>query len=164
MSRVGIFLTFVALISISCMDYKIFAVDMNQHTMNQSMMQMMERGNFAMGFNQSKIAHQFIGTPHGGKIIISALNGSDTKTINQIKNHILEIQKEFSQGNFSKPFFIHAQEIAGTKVMSYKKDLIKYDISEIKNSSILMLTTNDTQLIDAIHQFMKFQASQHHGH
>ncbi|MGB8574869.1 MAG: hypothetical protein WCD19_10495, partial [Nitrososphaeraceae archaeon] len=99
-----------------------------------------------------------------GEIIITALNASDVETINQIKIHILEIQKEFSEGDFVRPFFIHAQEVPGTKVMSEKKDLIKYDKLEMKNGSKLVLTTNDTQLVDAIRQFMEFQAGQHQGH
>jgi hypothetical protein len=54
--------------------------------------------------------------------------------------------------------------VPGTKVMSDKKDLIKYDKLEMKNGSKLVLTTNDTQLVDAIRQFMEFQAGQHQGH
>ena len=129
-----------------------------------TMKMMMERGDIAMGFNQSAIAHQFLATPDGGKIIITALNASDIQTINQIKNHILDIQIEFSEGNFTKPFFIHAQDVPGTKVMSEKKDLIKYSISEMNNGSSLLLTTNDKELIDAIDQFMEFQAREHSGH
>jgi hypothetical protein len=132
--------------------------------MNKTMMKMLERGNVAMGFNQNKITHQFIATPFGGEIIIAALNASDRETIDQIKNHVLEIQKEFSQGNFTRPFFIHAQEVPGTKVMFEKKDLIKYDKLEMNDGSKLILTTKDRQLIDGINQFMEFQASQHRGH
>jgi hypothetical protein len=129
-----------------------------------TMKMLMERGDIAMGFNQSAIAHQFLATPDGGKIIITALNASDRQTINQIKNHILDIQIEFSEGNFTKPLFIHAQDVPGTKVMSEKKDLIKYSISEMNNGSSLLLTTNDKELIDAIDQFMEFQAREHSGH
>ena len=128
------------------------------------MTMMMERGDIAMGFNQNKIVHKFLATPEGGKIIITALNASDTQTINQIKNHVLDIQKEFSKGNFTKPFFIHAQEVAGTMVMSEKKDLIKYSILQMNIGSALLLTTNDKELIDAIRQFMEFQAREHYGH
>jgi hypothetical protein len=136
----------------------------NQSTTNMTMMKMMERGDIAMGFNQSKIRHQFMGTAVGGKIIITALNSSDRQTINEIKNHVLDIQKEFSEGNFTKPFFIHAQEVSGTDVMSEKKDLIKYNILEMNNGSSLLLTTNDKELIDAIGQFMEYQAREHYGH
>ena len=137
---------------------------LNRSEMNATMMKMMERGNVAMGFNQNKITHQFIPTPFGGEIIMTAVNASDRETINQIKNHVLEIQKEFSQGNFTRPFFIHAQEVPGTEVMYEKKDLIKYDKLEINAGSKLILTTKDRQLIDGINQFMEFQASQHRGH
>ena len=53
---------------------------------------MLERGDVAMGFNQSKISHQFKSTLTGGEILITALNNSDTETIKQIKKHISIIQ------------------------------------------------------------------------
>ena len=135
-------------------------------TNNQSAasISMLERGAIAMGFNQSKILHQFKSTPTGGEILITALNNSDIETIKQIKNHISIIQKEFSAGNFTKPFYIHAQDVPGTKIMSEKKDLIKYSINEIDNGATLTLETKDKELIDAIHQFMAFQGTEHQGH
>jgi hypothetical protein len=138
--------------------------DANQSFTVMTMMNMSGRGDIAMGFNQNNIVHRFLGTPVGGEIIITAINGSDRQTINQIKNHITEIQKEFSEGNFTKPFFIHAQEVPGTKVMTQKKELIKYEVLEMSNGSSLLLTTNDKDLIGAINQFMEFQAREHYGH
>ena len=90
--------------------------------------------------------------------------GSDRQTINQINTHITEIQKEFSEGNFTKPFFIHAQEVPGTRIMSQEKELIKYGASRMNNGSNLLLATNDKELIDPINEFMKFQSREHHGH
>jgi DNA replication protein DnaD len=129
-----------------------------------TMMEMIERGDIAMGFNQNKITHHFVTTPDGGKIIITSLNSTDRQTINQIKNHILDIQTEFSEGNFTKPFFIHAQEVPRAEIMSEKKDLIKYSIQETNNGSSLLLSTNNKELVDAIKQFMQFQTRQHYGH
>jgi hypothetical protein len=134
-----------------------------QSPTDMTMMKMMERGDIAMGFNQNKITHHFVATPDGGKIIITALNGSDKQTIDEIRNHTLDIQKDFSEGNFTKPFFIHAQQVPGTKVMSEKKDLIKYNIRNLNDGSSLQLTTNDKELIAAIKQFMEFQAREHYG-
>jgi hypothetical protein len=76
----------------------------------------------------------------------------------------LDIQKEFSKGNFTKPFFIHAEQVPGTKAMTDKKDLIKYSTENIRNGSILVLDTRDDEVINAIHQFMDYQGSQHQGH
>lgn len=138
--------------------------NVNQSSMDMTMMtKMMERGNIAMGFNQNKIAHHFAVIPNGGSITITSLNSNDTQTINQIRTHIMNIQKDFSEGNFTKPLFIHAQEVPGTDVMTKKKDLIKYNILELRNGSNLVLTTNDEELMDAISQFMKYQATAHVG-
>jgi TusA-related sulfurtransferase len=34
----------------------------------------------------------------------------------------------------------------------------------MSNGSALLITTNDQQLIEAIHQFIAFQTGQHQGH
>jgi hypothetical protein len=134
----------------------------NMTSNNQSAM--LARGNIAMGFDQTKIMHHFMATPTGGQIMVIALNSKDNVTISQIKAHIADIQQEFSQGNFTKPFFIHAQEVPGTKVMTEKKDLIKYSVQYLNNGAILILTTDDPDLRQAIQQFMEFQGTAHHGH
>ncbi|MGA6991250.1 MAG: hypothetical protein WBX81_12580 [Nitrososphaeraceae archaeon] len=67
-------------------------------------------------------------------------------------------------GQFSKPFFIHAGEVPGTKVMTEKKGLINYSTQDLRNGSILILDTIDDEVINAIHQFMNYQGNQHHGH
>lgn len=69
---------------------------------------MLARGDIAMGFDQNKIMHHFMATPTGGQIMIVALDSNDSETISQIETHVADIQQEFSQGNFTKPFFIHA--------------------------------------------------------
>jgi len=125
---------------------------------------MMERGDMAMGFDQTKIMHFFDETPTGGEIGIIALDKSDTKTISEIRSHAENIQYEFSQGNFSKPFFIHAQLVPGTEIMNENKDLIQYSTQQIEGGAILVLTTNDSETLDAIAQFLEFQSSQHMGH
>ena len=125
---------------------------------------MMERGNVEMGFNQTMIHHHFMSTTTGGEIMIMSTNPTDIKTINEIRSHVKEIQYEFSQGNFTKPFYIHAQIVPGTDIMTMKKSLIHYSIKDIDVGSILILTTNDTQLLSAIQQFMNFQSSQHMDH
>ena len=118
---------------------------------------MLERGNVAMGFNQTKIHHHFMSTTTGGEIMIMSENMSDVQTINEIKSHVKDIQYEFSQGNFTKPFYIHAQIVPGTDIMTAKMNLIHYSIKDIDGGSILILTTNDTELLNAIQQFMNFQ-------
>lgn len=125
---------------------------------------MLQRGNIAMGFDQDKITHKFVPTVNGGEIIIMPINASDTNTLIQIREHIVDIQSDFSNGNFTKPFFIHAEQVPGTKIMNEKKDLIEYDIKDINNGSILLMNTKDNEVINAIREFMNFQGSEHMMH
>jgi hypothetical protein len=137
---------------------------MSHMNMNMNQPEMLKRGDIAMEFNQSKISHQFRVTRDGGQIKISALDSNDNQTISQIKEHVKNIQKEFSEGNFNRSSFIHATAVPGTDVMTDKKDLIDYGIVEMNNGSSLILKTNDTEVIDAISKFMEFQALEHKGH
>ena len=133
---------------------------MNSHDMTQ----MMQRGNLAMGFDQSKISHEFSTTKDGGQIKITALNENDNNTINQIKSHTRDIQNDFTEGNFTKPFFIHAESVPGTDTMTQNKGQIQYKIQDLKNGSILLLITSNSSLVSSINQFMTYQSTEHTGH
>jgi hypothetical protein len=139
---------------------------MDHMTMNLNMNQteMLKRGDIAMEFNQSKISHQFVVAHDGGQIKISALDSNDNQTISQIKDHVENIQEEFSAGDFNRSSFIHATNVPGADVMTDKKDLIDYGIVEMNNGSSLILKTNDTEVVDAIGKFMEFQSIEHRGH
>ena len=137
---------------------------LSQSVNSHNMTQMMQRGNLAMGFDQTKIAHEFSPTEDGGQIKIIALDENDNQTISQIKSHTRDIQKDFADGNFTKPFFIHAESVPGTDAMTQNKDQIQYKIQDLKNGSILLLITNNTSLINSINEFMAYQSTEHKGH
>ena len=117
-----------------------------------------------MGFDQTKISHEFSSTKDGGQIKITALDEKDNKTNNQIKSHTRDIQNDFAEGNFTKPFFIHAQSVPGTDTMTQNKDHIQYKIQDLKNGSILLLITNNSSIVSSINQFMTYQSTEHTGH
>ena len=137
--------------------------DLSQPMNSHNMTQMIQRGNLAMGFDQTKITHKFSSTKDGGQIKITALDEKDNKTINQIRNHTRDIQNDFAEGNFAKPFFIHAQSVPGTDAMTQNKDQIQYKIQNLKNGSILLLITNNSSLVSSINQFMTYQSIEHTG-
>ena len=56
------------------------------------------------------------------------------------------------------------KKLEGARGPQDKKDFIKYSINEIGNGSTLILGTKDKELINAIHQFMEFQRTEHKGH
>lgn len=133
---------------------------MNSHNMTS----MMQRGAIAMGFDQNKIIHGFSSTKDGGQIKIMSLDENDNQTINQIRNHIRDIQHDFTEGNFTKPFFIHQQLVPGIDAMTQNKDQIQYQVQDLKNGSILLLNTNNSSLVNSINQFMTYQSTEHNVH
>ena len=142
-------------------DTNIITAHQPTSTLNNQTEAMIQRGNVAMGFEQEKITHKFIPTETSGEIMIMPKNASDSNTLNLIKKHIIDIQKDFSIGNFTKPFFIHAEQVPGTNTMNEKKDLIEYNIRQISNGAILSMLTNDKEVINAIRDFMEYQGSEH---
>ena len=159
-----LYFTFIMLQSASTDLVITYAQESSQPMNSHNMTQMMQRGNLAMGFDQSKIAHEFSSTKDGGQIKITALDEKDTNTINQIKSHTRDIQNDFTEGNFTKPFFIHSESVPGTDAMTQNKDQIQYKIQDLKNGSTLLLITNNSSLVSSINQFMTYQSTEHIGH
>jgi hypothetical protein len=102
------FTLFIIIWTGNCIIYKngeiatvILGVNQSLFSSPSATMSMMERGDIAMGFNQNKIAHDLTS---GGEIMITPLDPNDTETTKQIKNHVLDIQTDFSKGKFTKPF------------------------------------------------------------
>ncbi|MDN5847583.1 MAG: hypothetical protein L0H53_15065 [Candidatus Nitrosocosmicus sp.] len=109
-------------------------------------------------------SHEFIATKNGGQIKITALEDKDRQTINQIQSRTRDIKKDFAAGDFTKPFYIHAQTVPGTDAMSQNKELIQHQIQDLENGSILILHTNDKLLANSINQFMSYQSTEHRVH
>jgi hypothetical protein len=61
---------------------------------------------FAIGLDHTKIFYQFIPTPDGGIIRMSAVDDNDNKTTAQIKRHIWKIQKMPAECNYQNVPFI----------------------------------------------------------
>src|SRR5215831_3644852 len=77
-----------------------------------------ERGDHAMGFNHLKTTHHFILLKTGGSIEVSANDGKDTASRDQIRQHLSHIAKLFAEGNFDTPMFIHATAPPGVETMN----------------------------------------------
>ena len=63
--------------------------------------------------------------------------------------HKIKLEKVLSISNptfqivISKPFFIHAEHLPGTKTMDEKKDLFEYAIRHLNNDSELSMIIKD---------------------
>ncbi|MFN7947648.1 MAG: hypothetical protein U0Z53_20025 [Blastocatellia bacterium] len=120
-----------------------------------------KRGDEAMGFSQQKTTHHFRLKTDGGAIEVAANDSNDSASRDQIRQHLKHIARAFAEGDFSAPLFIHAQAPPGVPVMKRLKTAIKYQYEETEQGGRVRLLTSNAEALEAIHQFLRFQISDH---
>lgn len=120
-----------------------------------------ERGKDVMGVDQYTSQHVFEDLPDGGRIVLERDDASDTTAIAQIRTHMREILADFTAGDFSKPFGVHAQQVPGTDVMTARRDMLRYEVSDRPRGAELRITTNDAAAFAAVRSFLAFQRMDH---
>jgi len=115
-----------------------------------------------MGFDQERTAHHFLLFKDGGAIDVSVKNAGDTKNREAIRSHLPHIAMMFGNGNFDAPMLVHdSANVPGTKVMTARKDAIRYQYAETPNGGRVTIVTSDPQALDAVHAFLKYQIAEH---
>lgn len=120
-----------------------------------------EQGDKAMGFSHKKTKHKFILLKDGGVIQVNVNDVNDTESLNQVRKHLIEIPKMFSEGNFEHPMATHGKEPTGVPMMKKLKDEIEYKFEEIENGGRVLISTKNNEALDAVHKFLKFQIEDH---
>ncbi len=118
------------------------------------------RGHAAMGVDQYTSTHRFQPLPDGGRIELQR-DAIDRVGRSRILEHMGEIAEAFGIGDFTVPGFVHTREVPGTTVMAARKSQIKYVVESLPRGAALRLTTSDSSAIEAIHEFLAFQAHDH---
>ena len=129
--------------------------DMHDHDVKQ-------HGAEAMGFDQDKTTHHFVLTKAGGYVQATANSAKDAKSIAQIRTHLQEQQKKFAAGDFGAPEHTHGRVPPGVPTMQKLKAQMRYDYQEIDRGARLHLSSANLQAVSAIHDFLRFQISDHH--
>jgi len=120
------------------------------------------RGTAVMGFDQKATAHHFFLFTDGGAIEVNVKNASDTKNRDAIRSHLPHVATMFGDGNFDAPMLVHdSTKVPGTKVMAARKAAIRYDYVETETGGRVNIVTTDPEALKAVHEFMRFQISDH---
>lgn len=133
--------------------------DMSQHT--QHMQEMNARGERAMGFSQTATTHHFILLPEGGYVQVTTNKNADSKSVEQVRAHLLEIKKKFAAGDFAAPELTHGKIPPGVPEMKRFKSDIAYNVNFIRGGGRLTIASKNPDAIAAIHSFLKFQIEDH---
>lgn len=119
------------------------------------------RGDHAMGFSHETTTHHFHLAKSGGVIDVSANDPKDSATRDQVRMHLAHIVKLFSAGDFDVPMFNHATNPPGTPVMAKLRGEIRYRYLETDRGAQIQITTANSEALEAIHAFLRFQISDH---
>lgn len=120
-----------------------------------------ERGDRVMGFSHDKTTHHFRLYDSGGAIEVQANDSEDTASRDQIRAHLSHIAQMFAAGDFNPPMLIHDRVPPGVPKMKRLKDAISYQYSELERGGVVRITTENLEARKAIHQFLRFQISDH---
>ena len=120
-----------------------------------------QRGAEAMGFDQDATEHHFRLAVDGGAIVVTTRNAADAATTMQVRTHLRGIADAFAQGDFAKPFATHGEVPPGVKAMTERRSSIRYRYEERPAGGAVLLVTDDPQALAAIHEFLRYQITEH---
>jgi hypothetical protein len=123
--------------------------------------QLKQRGAAAMGFDQDATAHHFLLSATGGAIQVAGNDAADAATVAAIRGHLKEIAAAFARGEFDKPFATHGEMPPGVAVMQANKQLISYRYEDRPGGGAVVLSTTSADALKAIHDFMRYQITEH---
>ena len=152
MTKTLIFGAFVAVLSVGAV---LASQAPDHHT------QMNARGQKAMGFDQSATTHHFYLYEDGGAIQVTVKDASDKENLTAIRSHLPHISTMFAAGDFSAPLFVHDRTVPGTDAMARLRETISYAYSDMPQGGRVRITTRDAQAVASIHEFLRYQITDH---
>jgi len=135
--------------------------DQHHQGQDQHHQGVVKRGDEVMGFSHEKTTHHFRLYADGGAIEAEAKDAPDIASRDQIRSHFGHIVTMFAAGDFSAPMLIHEQNPPGSEAMKRLRKAIEYKLESTENGARIRITTKDPDALRAVHEFLRFQISDH---
>ncbi|MCB9108517.1 MAG: aspartate carbamoyltransferase [Anaerolineales bacterium] len=121
------------------------------------------RGAEVMPFDLERTTHIFEKMDNGGLQQVISDDG-DVAQIELIRAHLAEEAQRFSQGDFHDPQMIHGENMAGLHQLMTGYQHINLEYSDIENGGQILYTTDDAEMVTALHRWFDAQLSDHGPH
>ncbi|MGZ7031607.1 MAG: hypothetical protein ACXVIJ_06490 [Thermoanaerobaculia bacterium] len=135
--------------------------DCPMHAQHVHAMEVDQHGDEAMGFSHTLTRHSFRLRKDGGSIEVTANSADDAKSVAAIREHLRSIAKSFAEGDFAKPMATHGRLPDGADVMRERKAAIRYQYDDVPAGGRVKISSDDSQALEAVHQFLKYQIEEH---
>lgn len=123
-----------------------------------------EAGAEVMPFSLDETTHIFTDADSGGRQDVVADDPTDGIAIGAIRDHLAEEAARFQVGDFSDPEAIHGSAMPGLAALKNGFDRIDVELLETATGAAIIYTTQDADLVSAIHLWFEAQTSDHGSH
>jgi hypothetical protein len=124
-----------------------------------------KRGARVMPFSLEETTHIFTKKEKGGVQLVIVKNKADSGQIRLIREHLSKISKEFRRGDFSGPAEIHGEDMPGlAKLKAAKPGEIRIAYRELQGGAEIEYSSENPNLIEALHAWFDAQLSDHARH
>ncbi len=123
-----------------------------------------EAGAEVMPFPLDETTHIFTDTQTGGRQDVVADDPTHQATIEAIRDHLAEEAAKFQVGDFSDPETIHGSAMPGLAALKAGFDQIEIELLDTATGAAITYTTQQPELVSAIHLWFEAQTSDHGSH
>lgn len=109
----------------------------------------------------AKTTHHYHLLPDGGAIEVTAKEASDTLSRNAIRAHLNRVAQMLEAGDFSEPMLTAEHEAPGTADMQRLGGTIHYRFETVVGGGRVLIVTRNARALVAIHDFLRFQITEH---
>ncbi|APV41870.1 aspartate carbamoyltransferase [Pseudomonas frederiksbergensis] len=121
-----------------------------------------QRGEKVMPFSLAATTHIFTKNAEGGMQRVVAKKSTDADQVKLVREHLLEIRKQFLNGDFSGPSRIHGDDMPGlADLKTARPGQISIVYQDVEGGAELIYKTSDASLVTALHQWFDAQLSDH---
>ena len=123
-----------------------------------------ERGAQVMPFDLDATTHTFTNTSDGGLQVVVADDPADADQIALIRDHLAEERDNFARGDFDDPAAIHGHDMDGVAELRAGYTDITVEYAERPDGAQLTYTSDEPELVEAIHAWFDRQVMDHGAH
>jgi hypothetical protein len=106
-------------------------------------------------------AGQVIETLPNGGIIELQRAPDDSAGMRVVRIRLRAMARAFSEGDLSAPGYAHVASAPGARVMTDRRNAIRYDYRDLPRGGALRITSGDYVARKAIWEFIGFQRNEH---
>jgi hypothetical protein len=109
---------------------------------------------------QAGAGQVFEALPNGGIIELQRAP-DDSAGMRVVRVRLRAMAQAFTQGDLTGPNYAHVTSAPGARVMTDRRNTIRYDYRELPRGAALRITTADLVARKAIWEFIAFQRNEH---